>query len=248
MSKKINLIGQKFGRLTVISEAPNIGSCVAWRCLCDCGNQKDIRALSLTKPNGTKSCGCLLSRENRRLRKITHGDKDTRLYRIWSNMKSRCNNKNRDHYADYGGRGIRVCDEWANYVDFKKWALANGYKDDLTLDRIDNDQNYSPTNCRWASLTEQNRNKRTNRKFKGKTVAEWAKETGVSECLIYARLDMGWDFEKAISEPPHKALSFNGKSIFAWSKETGIPYATIVNRLKKGWNPERAIFEPSCKV
>lgn len=129
-----------------------------------------------------------------------------RLYRIWANMRTRCNNPNFTKYEDYGGRGIKVCQEWQRFELFYEWAMANGYADTLTLDRIDNDNGYSPTNCRWVTQTEQCNNKRNNHllTYNGETltIAQWAKRLGVNYFSLHDRITkLGWSAEKAISTP-----------------------------------------------
>lgn len=128
------------------------------------------------------------------------------LYRRYNHMKERCSNPNDKRYNRYGGRGIRVCDEWLqDYNSFETWALNNGYKPGLSIDRIDNDGNYSPDNCRFVTLAENNQNRGTSRFFtyQGKTqnLAQWCEEYGLNYHTVFCRLKRGWSFEKAISEP-----------------------------------------------
>lgn len=157
--KAIDLTGQRFGRLTVLERAENKGAYVCWKCRCDCGIEKIIAGYCL-KSGKTQSCGCLQIERTAEAH-TTHGKYHTRLHGIWTDMKARCNNPNRKAYKDYGGRGITVCEEWHNsFETFYEWAMANGYSDDLTIDRIDNDKGYSPDNCRWATMADQNKNKR----------------------------------------------------------------------------------------
>ena len=201
-----DLAGQCFGRLRVIQRAENKGHDTAWLCRCNCGRECVVRAFSL-KRGTTKSCGCLareVTSEWSRRVNTKHGKHKTRLHTIWALMKDRCYNKKSKSYKNYGGRGITVCDEWRNdFIAFDEWANTNGYNDMLTIDRIDVNGNYEPSNCRWITLQEQAFNKRTSRfveyNGKKKTVAEWAKEIGLGRKTLEYRLDAGWPLEKALS-------------------------------------------------
>lgn len=206
-----DISGMRFGRLIAlepIGTAPH-GKPLDWLCKCDCGHITVINGSRL-RNGSTKSCGCLqreLSSERMRKRSTKHGDCISRLYSIWSCMKNRCLCENNTHFDDYGGRGITVCDKWKdNFEVFKSWAISHGYMDSLTLDRIDNDGNYEPKNCRWVTRKEQAQNRRTTHmvEFKGevKPLSEWEVITGISASTLRQRLyKAGWSVEDAFSKP-----------------------------------------------
>lgn len=185
-SKIDDLTGKRFGRLTVIGIKETNTRKTYWTCRCDCGNLKDVRSDSL-KAGRIKSCGCLKQEQDVKnlvspsmVKSQNAGFKrsGTRLYVIWQNMKSRCYNPHDVRYCRYGERGITVCDQWKDdYIAFNNWAIENGYKESLTIDRIDNDGSYSPENCRWVSNKEQARNRSTNISItignSKRTLTEW---------------------------------------------------------------------------
>lgn len=193
MSKLEDLTGLQFGDLTVIEfdgfhTQPSGKRRSCWKCICKCGKTVSVMSSNLKKGN-SKSCGCL-GRKNAILASTKHGDRHSRLYSTWTNIKSRCSDIEN---MKYGGRGIKMCDEWANdYLAFKEWALRNGYNDSLSIDRIDVNGNYSPENCRWADATLQANNRRNTLyvDFNGEihTVSEWAKIIGVKYHTLYARI------------------------------------------------------------
>lgn len=199
--KKFNLVGQTFGRLTVISEAPSDKHGHSqWRCLCKCGTEVTVRGYSLTQGK-TVSCGCFNAENAGKLNR-SHGRSRSRLYSTWNGIKFRCHNPSCPDYAHYGARGIEICDEWNNsFESFHDWAISHGYKPGLTIDRINFDGNYSPENCRWVEAKKQNQNKRNNVTYKGKCLAEWARILGINRWTLYSRVNKcGWPVEKAISE------------------------------------------------
>lgn len=208
-----DLKGKRFGRLTVLGRGdsyinPNGTSRVVWNCLCDCGNTTNVFASALTQ-GLTRSCGCYKS-EVKRKQLTKHGElsngNDSRLYLSWECMKSRCYNPHNDFYYRYGGRGISVCDEWKDsFANFREWALGNGYKDGLTIDRVDVNGNYEPSNCRWATSKEQANNKCTSHfvtyKGKTKTITQWSESTGLSYATLLGRIKRGWNVEKMLTTP-----------------------------------------------
>lgn len=190
---KRDLTGQRFGRLVVIGIDDRGTQKTYLYCQCDCGNVKSIRSDSLVS-GAVKSCGCMKREQDKTNLTANHKHKmsRTRPYLIWQGMKGRCYNRHDARYDRYGGRGITVCKEWLNdFSAFYAWALENGYKDDLTIDRIDNDKGYSPENCRWATIETQSRNRSSNIKITignaTKTLTEWCEIFEVDFSTVHAR-------------------------------------------------------------
>lgn len=160
MGKLIDMTGQKFGRLLVLEQLPAVKRRAMWLCRCDCGKEVPVRAVSLRRGK-TRSCGCLRRDEMRRKATTIDGKCGEKLHGVWNMMKQRCLNRNCKDFKYYGLRGIRVCDEWIkDYLTFRAWALSNGYEEGLTIDRIDPDGNYEPSNCRWITIQAQQKNRR----------------------------------------------------------------------------------------
>ncbi len=201
-----DLTGRRFNRLTVQGYAGRPGSNALWYCLCDCGNKTKSVGCSL-KSGATQSCGCL-GLENRVRQVRTHGKSRTPEYRIWKHMRERCENRNDKAYAGYGGRGIKVCEQWresfeAFFADIGKRPSAKH-----SIDRKDNDGPYSPENCRWATDWEQRNNKRTSLRltYRGETMtlAEWAVKLGLPRYFIDNRLRRGLSVEEAFAPPKRR--------------------------------------------
>lgn len=205
---RIDLTSRKFGRLTVEKYAFTKNNVAYWQCICECGNKKIIRANDL-KSGRVKSCGCLLKEM-----RTKHGGTDSRLYRVWRSIKSRCYYPNHNNYRLYGARGIVMCEEWKeNFLSFQNWALENGYDEkakkwECTIDRIDYNGIYEPNNCRWVTIKEQQNNKRNNvyidYKHERHSLAEWCRILKLSESAVRNRLNRNWSVERAFTEEIHK--------------------------------------------
>lgn len=201
-------IGRVFGDLTVTAGPFIESQRTTYDCLCVCG--KVLRRRRASKLlSGLRSCGCsapkFTSETNRK-----HGDSATKLYLMWRTMLRRCRDPRVAAYVNYGARGILVCDEWITYESFRTWALSSGYREGLQIDRIDNNEGYSPSNCRWVTGRENSNNKRNNRRFSAfgetKTVAEWVRDPrcAVKHADVCDRLNAGWDPHRALTQPSRK--------------------------------------------
>lgn len=205
----------------------------AWLCKCDCGTLKVIRHNALTTGN-TKSCGCFMREHQhefiKQYTKPLKHPREHRLHEIWIGIKERCNNPQNFVYKNYGGRGIKICEEWndihGGYDAFYEWAMNNGYSDELSIDRIDVNGDYHPENCRWANNYVQSLNKRNTLylTYKGikKPLMEWAKEYNIPYRRLKERIKSGWDIEKALTTPKinvQTASRMNGKKNIELIKE-----------------------------
>lgn len=206
MGKRIEVkAGERYGRLVIVRETKRTSIKRRFLCQCDCGSLIKVNLNSL-RLGDIKSCGCLLKESGKR--NWIHGYWKHRLYGIWAGIKQRCLNPKCNTYKYYGARGITICQEWTTFNSFLKWALPSGYKNELTIERIDCNGNYKPGNCTWIPMEEQSGNTRRSHllTWKGKTqnIAKWAKDTGLCFETIRRRIAYGWDIERALTESPHK--------------------------------------------
>lgn len=204
MPKFIDHTGERFGNLVALKHEIRLtkhGKAAFWYCRCDCGTEKWVSANNLTR-GSAKSCGCKMN-DNPQNKPNPLKLNNPRLYSIWTGMKIRCLNPNSARYSDYGGRGITICEDWKSFDDFCLWALSNGYEDGLTIERLDNDKSYCPSNCTWITKSEQNKNKRNLRMYtyngETKHLAEWSRQYNIKYNLLYDRLNLGIPFERAIT-------------------------------------------------
>lgn len=273
MKAMADLTGMKFGRWTVLKFAearctPCGKRRLMWECQCECGTVRLVEGSRLTG-GYSKSCGCLIGDYNKE-NKTKHGKRNTKLYKTWISMKDRCSNPNTEAFKDYGKRGIKVCDEWASdFGKFYDWSIKNGYKNGLTIDRINVNGNYEPSNCRWSTMKEQNNNRRSNHyiTYKGKTqtISQWETELGFKKDILSSRLSLGWSVEKAI-ETPYKNRKFRHEygyskiilnrhvkigeedhSISEWCKIFNINKRTVLSRIEKGYSDYDALVTPVKK-
>lgn len=202
--------GNKYGKLTVLATGRSIGKRHYFLCLCDCGTEKEVRSDGLTSGRSS-SCGCVCVEAMRLLgqtRQIPHqrpGYKDHPLYQTWSDMRQRCYNPKNKHYHDYGGRGIAVCERWDEFKNFL--ADMDMPPPKHSIDRIDNNGDYEPDNCRWATAEQQANNTRVNSlvTYEGmtKTLSEWSRHVGLSHSALYYRIKKSqWSVERAFTTPP----------------------------------------------
>jgi hypothetical protein len=217
-----DLTDMSFGKLTVLHRAesyisPKGSTSTMWACQCACGKTVVTRGSRL-KMGTAKSCGCdraltVISKREKGIKRVnTHGLTDTKIYTIWSAMKRRCLNPNACNYKNYGGRGIEVCEEWIHdFKSFYDWSMINGYAQNLSIDRIDTNQGYSPLNCRWITLIEQASNKRSNRYITyneiTETLAGWSRITGIDSRVLGSRLKKGYEPKEILKEWINKVAS-----------------------------------------
>ena len=210
---KIDMVGKRIGKLIVLEEVGAWNSQIWWRCRCDCGNEKVISGATLRRGK-TQSCGCVYKSSrseiaHKSIAKTKHGDSFSRLYFMWASMKARCENPNHPSYNNYGGRGVSVCEEWHNYLIFKRWALETGYDENAergkcTIDRVDTNGDYCPENCVWSDMRTQSNNRRNTPiiTINGETdsLSNWARKLGLPHSLLYSRYRRGWRGEELLSK------------------------------------------------
>jgi hypothetical protein len=242
---KLDLIGQTFNRLTVISEAETKNNFSYWNCICECGKETTVLGSSLKNGN-TKSCGCLKKETHTK-----HGMHLNELYPIWNSMKSRCLNQDAHDYKNYGARGITVCQRWLDIHNFIE-DMGERPSKYHSIDRIDVNGNYEPSNCRWATPKEQSNNTRSNRyiTFEGRTqtLTQWSEELGINSEALNSRLENGWTIEDAFTTSITKGREITyldkTQTITQWSEELGISVSALYNRFSYGWTVERAFTTP----
>ena len=200
--KRLDLTGQRFNKLIVINKEKTENGRIFWNCLCDCGNNIVVITGNL-KSNRVKSCGCLKVQKLIE-RSTIHNQRHSKLYEVWKSIKQRCFNPNNSSYKNYGGRGITMCDEWKNdFTSFLNWSINNGYSIGLTIDRVNNDWNYCPNNCRWVDRRIQANNTRCNKLItinnKTDTLANWIRFYKISYSSYYKRIKKGLSEQEALT-------------------------------------------------
>ena len=261
MARALELTGQRFGMLTVVGKdvphrTKSGQSIVKWICKCDCGNTTVVDTSSL-RANRVVSCGCYRLKRAKEAN-TKHGGYKDRLYSIYYKMLGRCNDPRNPSYKNYGQRGIKICKEWQeDYSTFRQWALANGYADNLSIDRIDVNGNYEPDNCRWADAYMQANNTRKNIRitYNGEThsLSEWGriKPNGLEYETLRSRIRDGWTIDDAFSLPlidnrpdsRGNRITINGEThnVKWWCDKAGINKSTFYRRLKRGMNEKEAL-------
>lgn len=246
MTRALELAGRAFAELTVLRFDGKRGGARFWLCQCSCGKQVSVAGSKIVSGH-TKSCGHIQSKGV----PPTHGGSQSREYNIWTHILQRCYNPKRDNYPRYGGRGIKVCDRWRH--DYAAFLSDMGLApfDGAQIDRIDNDGDYTPENCRWVSQDENKRNKPSTRRIAfgdvEMTVMEWSKKLGVPVNTLNTRLARGWTGEECLSgkrageKVPNKSarwITHNGETLTLtqWANRIGTPMKTLHRQLSRGWS------------
>lgn len=251
MPPRANLISQRFSKL-VVKEVARDSSRVRWKCLCDCGNWSIVSTDHL-RSGHSKSCGCLNVARTRVMGKANrmHGHtakgKPSATFYSWSGMRTRCENPKAKGYHNYGGRGIKICDRWKNFSNFL--ADMGARPKGKQIDRIDNDGDYTPANCRWVTRIQQARNRRTNTHLtidgETHTIVEWAEISGIPVNVVYLRLKNHWPTNKLFKSPRsnhHITVTIKGETrmLSEWAELSGIKWATLHKRLRH-WHPDKLL-------
>lgn len=238
-------VGQKFSRWTVVAEQKG-----GWLCRCDCGTERAVKPFDLTSGK-SKSCNCLRD-EGNRVRHIKHGQSGSPEYTAWLGMRERCTNPNTKQWKDYGGRGIKVCRRWETFENFLE-DMGEKPSPEHTLDRKNNDGNYTPKNCRWATRAVQNNNRRSKRlvTFNGvtKSITEWTQSLGLASGALQNRLSRGMTMKEALTKPKRirdRPITLNGvtRTMAEWCTTLGVSKSAVHNRLAQGWTLEDALTKP----
>lgn len=251
---KENLCGKRFGKLIVIQQLdskqyPRFSGSIIYECQCDCGNTTIVTRSKLIH-NHTQSCGCMRKSSAAKLF-TTHKQTGSRLFNIFYNMKQRCLNPHAPAYDKYGGRGIKICDEWKNqngFDNFYNWAIQNGYQENLSIDRINNDGDYAPDNCRWTTMKTQSNNRSSNTYItfhnQTHTLSEWADIIGIDHSVLSQRINkLGMTIEEAFTRKiNYKSIPINiykddncimqCSNISSAAKYIGVSNATIMTHVK----------------
>lgn len=199
---RVDLTGKKFNQLTVIAQSHrDLSGRMHWKCICDCGNMTIVQGYDISKGKtlSCKECGNKRTSEKNK----KHGHKADKLYYAWINMKTRCYNPNYYLFKNYGGKGISICEEWHDFINFKDWSLNNGYSRELSIDRINNNKNYCPDNCRWVTMKVQQNNRTNNNRitYNGETLTlkQWSEKLKINYAALQQRLRKGCSLEKLFS-------------------------------------------------
>ena len=247
MSTILDLVGHKYGILTVIKWLGKGKKEYEWLCKCECGNET-ISTTSYLRSGHKTSCGCLRSRRN-----YSHGLSHSPLWNVHGNMKRRCNDPKNKSYKNYGGRGITYCEKWETFDGFLE-DMSDGYKEGLTLDRIDVNGNYNKENCRWADKKTQANNTTANHyiTYNGETltVSEMADKYGIDYELFRHRLKKGWTIDesmKPLTQVQIITYMNETKTVAEWARLKGMTYIQLKKRLMRGWDFDLALNQPLRK-
>lgn len=248
----IDETGKRYGKLLVVGRDTNRKPVGHWKCICDCGETTSVYGTSL-RNGGTTSCSCV-----RNATHVTHGRSNSSVYNIFKGMTQRCLNENNPRYKRYGGRGIKICDRWhpatPNAFDNFLEDMGERPTSKHSIDRINNDGNYEPENCQWATLEEQGSNKSTNRNLtlvgRTQTLSRWAREKGIKPSVVDKRLRIGWTESQALGFDPapvikstSRTMTYKGRiqTVTQWAQELNLDRIKIYGRLRLGWSDAQAL-------